>query len=131
MTTSPPVAPTFYDRVGGAMGLRKLVDRFYDLMHALPEAQAIRALHPENLDDSRTKLFEFLSGWMGGPNVYVEKRGHPRLRARHMPFTIDDAGVDAWLLCMSRALEECVDDKDAVMKLKGGLEPLARHMKNR
>ena len=124
-------APSFYERVGGESGTRKLVDRFYDLMDTLPEAQTIRALHPPSLDESRTKLFEFLSGWLGGPPVYMEKRGHPRLRARHMPFAIDKPGVDAWLLCMFRALDECVDDVDCVEKLKGGLRPLAEHMQNR
>ncbi len=122
---------TFYERVGGEAGVRRLVDRFYDLMDSLDEARAIRALHPASLAGSRDKLFEFLSGWLGGPNLYIEKRGHPRLRARHLPFAVDDAGVDAWLACMFRALEETVDDKDAVEKLKGGLAPLARHMKNR
>ena len=122
--------PSFYDRVGGAEGVRKLVDRFYDLMDTLEEARALRALHATSLVESREKLFEFLSGWLGGPPIYIEKRGHPRLRARHMPFVIDDAGIDAWLLCMNRALDETVADTDAVAKLKGGLAPLAKHMKN-
>lgn len=122
--------PSFYDRLGGAEGVRKLVDRFYDLMDTLEEARALRALHATSLVESREKLFEFLSGWLGGPPIYIEKRGHPRLRARHMPFVIDDAGIDAWLLCMNRALDETVVDTDVVAKLKGGLAPLARHMKN-
>lgn len=131
MRIVPPVAaPTFYQRLGGESGVRKLVERFYDLMDSLPEARAVRALHAASLVESREKLFEFLSGWLGGPPIYIEKRGHPRLRARHMPFVIDDAGVDAWLLCMNRALDETVEDKDAVAKLKGGLLPLAQHMKN-
>ena len=129
MTTT--TATTFYERCGGEAGVKKLVDRFYDLMDTLPEAAAIRKLHPATLDESRVKLFEFLSGWLGGPNIYIEKRGHPRLRARHMPFTIDAAGVDAWMMCMARALRECVDDADAVEKLVGGLAPLAKHMQNR
>lgn len=128
-----PPAPqkTFYERLGGAIGVRRLVDRFYDLMDTLPETKALRDLHPASLTESREKLYEFLSGWLGGPPIYIEKRGHPRLRARHMPFVIDDAGVDQWLHCMYRAMDELVDDKDAVEKLKGGLGQLARHMKNR
>lgn len=122
--------PSFYLRIGGEDGVRKLVDRFYDLMDSLDEARALRALHASSLVESREKLFEFLSGWLGGPPIYMEKHGHPRLRARHIPFAIDDAGIDAWLLCMNRALEETVADQDAVAKLKGGLLPLARHMKN-
>jgi len=122
---------TFYERVGGEDGTRKLVDRFYDLMDTLPEAREIRALHPPSLHGSREKLFEFLTGWLGGPPIYVEKHGHPRLRARHLPFAIDTAGVEAWLLCMFQALDECVSDADCVEKLKGGLRPLAEHMRNR
>lgn len=131
MSQTPDVPPrTFYERVGGADGVRRLVDRFYDLMDALPEARALRNLHPASLVESRQKLYEFLSGWLGGPPIYIERRGHPRLRARHLPFVIDDAGVDMWLGCMFRALEEQVDDADAAAKLKGGLAQLARHMKN-
>ena len=121
---------TFYDTVGGEAGVRRLVDRFYDLMDSLDEAKALRAIHPASMDESRSKLFEFLSGWLGGPPIYIEKRGHPRLRARHTPFVIDDAGVVAWLLCMHRALDECVGDVDAREKLKVGLTQLAQHMKN-
>ena len=122
--------PTLYERVGGESGVRRLVDRFYDLMDSLPQARSLRDLHATSLLESRDKLFEFLSGWLGGPPLYVNKRGHPRLRARHMPFVIDDAGVDAWLLCMNRALDETVADTDAVAKLQGALLPLAMHMKN-
>lgn len=121
---------SFYEKLGGAAGVRALVDRFYDLMDTLPEARALRALHATSLVESREKLFEFLSGWLGGPPIYIEKRGHPRLRARHMPFVIDDAGVDAWLMCMNRALDELCTDEDAREKLKGGLAPLAKHMRN-
>lgn len=126
-----PVATSFYERVGGAEGARRLVDRFYDLMDTLPEARALRAQHPASLDDSRDKLYEFLSGWFGGPALYIEKRGHPRLRARHMPFAVDAAARDAWMLCMARALDEVVADVDAREKLKDGLAKLADHMRNR
>jgi hemoglobin len=129
----PGAAKTFYERLNGAEGVRALVDRFYDLMDTLPEAKALRALHPPSLEESREKLYEFLCGWLGGPPLYMQKRGHPRLRARHLPFVIDDAGVDMWLHCMFLSLEEheaLRDDRDAVEKLKGGLAPLARHMKN-
>lgn len=127
---SEPTPPSFYERLGGEAAVRRLVDRFYDLMDTLPEAKQIRALHPPTLDDSRLKLFEFLSGWLGGPPIYIQKRGHPRLRARHLPFPIDTAARDQWMLCMSRALDELVSDKDAVEKLKKGLADLADHMRN-
>ena len=100
MTTTP------YEILGGAEGVRALVDRFYDLMDELPEAADIRAMHPEDLAESREKLYLFLSGWTGGPPLYMQKHGHPRLRARHLPFPIGIAERDAWMLCMTRALEE-------------------------
>ena len=130
--TTPPAA-TFYERLGGERGVRALVDRFYDLMDALddPHVQALRAQHPPELTESRDKLFEFMSGWLGGPPLFMQRRGHPRLRARHMPFVVDDHAVDAWLLCMHRALDELCADEDAREKLKGGLGQLARHMRNR
>ncbi|HEX4949706.1 MAG TPA: group II truncated hemoglobin [Blastocatellia bacterium] len=95
-----------YEAMGGEQALRKLVNRFYDLMDTLPEAQGIRALHPENLAGSREKLFMFLSGWLGGPPLFVERFGHPRLRARHLPFPIGESERDQWLLCMQKAIEE-------------------------
>ena len=85
MTTSEP---TLYELIGGETELRSLVTRFYDLMEASPEAAQIRAIHPKNLRGSREKFFMFLSGWTGGPQLYVEKIGHPALRMRHSPFSI-------------------------------------------
>lgn len=98
--------PSAFELVGGAEKLRELVDRFYDLMDLEPEFAAIRAMHPATLDSSRDKLYWFLSGWMGGPNLYIEQFGHPRLRARHLPFAIASAERDQWLLCMAVAMQE-------------------------
>lgn len=120
-----------FQRIGGEAGVRKLVDRFYDLMHALPDVAAIRALHPASLDDSRDKLYWFLVGWLGGPPAYVSRFGHPRLRARHLPFTIGDVERDQWMMCMRRALEETVDDKLLVEVLSGSFARVADHMRNR
>ncbi|WP_345306192.1 group II truncated hemoglobin [Candidatus Villigracilis saccharophilus] len=97
---------SLYDLIGGETGLRTLVDRFYDLMDTSPEARDIRALHAKSLNQSREKLFMFLSGWSGGPSLYIEKYGHPRLRQRHMPFSIGDVERDQWLWCMNKALDE-------------------------
>src|SRR5438270_5320040 len=99
-------AQTPFELVGGESGIRRLVDRFYDLMDTAPEAATIRALHATSLKASREKLFLFLTGWTGGPQLYVEKFGHPRLRARHLPFTISSRERDEWLWCMDRALNE-------------------------
>ena len=99
-------APTLYDIIGGETRLRELVDRFYDLMDLEPQFAALRAMHPPSLDGSRDKLFWFLSGWSGGPNHYIERFGHPRLRARHLPFSIASTERDQWLRCMALAMHE-------------------------
>ena len=126
---------TIYDDLGGETGVRALVDRFYDLMHEKPEAAVIRKMHATSLDGSRDKLFWFLSGWLGGPQLFIEKRGHPRLRMRHLPFAVDDAARDAWMLCMRQALHEHRVDGKAIdnetrEQLDDALWKLADHMRN-
>jgi hemoglobin len=122
---------TPYDRLGGEPAVRKLVDRFYALMDTLPEAEVIRALHPADLSGSRDKLFKFLSGWLGGPQLYINEYGHPRLRARHLPFPIGEAERDAWLLCMERALAETEMEELLRNHLLQSLRKTADHMRNR
>ena len=124
-------SPTIYEQLGGEEALRLMVDRFYDLMSELPETQAIRTLHPDDLTDSRNKLFKFLSGFFGGPSLYIEEYGHPRLRARHLPFPIGVDERDQWLLCMNRAIDELVDDPLLVSQLKMTFFRTADHMRNR
>ena len=119
-----------YETIGGEKGVRALVDRFYDLMHSLPEAKDIRVMHPDSLDDSREKLLLFLTGWMGGPQLYVQKFGHPRLRARHMPFAIATKERDQWMLCMKKALEDPSIPALLKMQLEGAFSQLADHMRN-
>ena len=122
---------SIYEEMGGEAGVRSVVDRFYDLMHELPAAQHIRKMHADNLDSSRDKLFWFLSGWLGGPPLFVEKRGHPRLRARHLPFAIDDRARDQWMLCMRQALSENTTlSNETREKLDDALFKLADHMRN-
>lgn len=109
--TSPdpaePVAePTPFERLGGEAAVRALVDRFYDLMDLEPAYAGIRCLHPSALDGSRDKLHWFLCGWLGGPAHYVERFGHPRLRARHLPYAIGIAERDQWLACMLQAMAD-------------------------
>jgi len=122
---------TPYDRLGGEPAVRKLVDRFYALMDTLPEAEVIRALHPADLSGSRDKLFKFLSGWLGGPQLYINEYGHPRLRARHLPFPIGEAERDAWLLCMECALAETEMEELLRNHLLQSLRKTADHMRNR
>jgi len=119
-----------YQRMGEEAGIRRLVTTFYKLMDTLPEAEGIRLLHPEELDESEEKLVLFLSGWSGGPPRYVEKYGHPRLRMRHMPFQIGESERDQWLLCMRRALEECIADKEVRDFLDEKFTHIADFMRN-
>jgi hemoglobin len=95
-----------YELLGGDAAVRRLVDRFYDLMDTVPEYYVIRKLHPQELAGSRDKLYKFLSGWLGGPQLYTAQYGHPMLRARHLPFPIGIAERDAWLACMQQAMED-------------------------
>lgn len=125
------MAETLYEALGGEAGVRALVDRFYDLMDSAPEAAGIRRLHPKDLAGSREKLFLFLVGWTGGPPLYVTRFGHPRLRARHLPFPIGGAERDEWLWCMFRALDERpLGDEDRA-RIKHALAQTADFMRNR
>jgi hemoglobin len=121
---------TPYELIGGDAGVRRLVDRFYDLMDASPEAATIRSLHAASLKASREKLYMYLTGWTGGPPIYVEKYGHPRLRARHLPFHISSRERDEWLWCMDRALDEQDIPDDLRGFLREKLHALADHMRN-
>lgn len=124
-------SPTPYELLGGEAGIRRLVDRFYDIMDTAPEAATIRALHAKSLKASREKLFMFMTGWTGGPPLYVEQHGHPRLRMRHFPFSIGGRERDEWLWCMDQALDEH-PMPDAVRRhLRERLHALADHMRNR
>ena len=122
--------PTPYKRLGGEPGVRALVDRFYDLMDSLPEAYEIRKLHPQDLAGSRDKLFKFLSGWLGGPPLYIQEHGHPRLRARHLPFPIGEQERDQWLLCMAQAMDELEIDEPLKQDLQTAFSQTADHMRN-
>ena len=97
---------TLYQQIGGDDKLRELVDRFYDLMDLEPKFAALRAMHPTTLEGSREKLYRFLSGWSGGPDIYTQKYGAPFLRARHLPFPIGSKERDDWLTCMLLAMRE-------------------------
>jgi len=131
MQASNQATVTPYQRIGGDAAIRTLVDRFYDLMDELPEAYAARKIHPADLTESRNKFFDYLSGWLGGPQRYVEKHGHPMLRRRHFPYAIGPAERDQWLLCMRLALEETVADEALRTALFTQFRQLGEHMRNR
>ncbi len=119
-----------YDRIGGTDKIRILVHRFYEIMDELPEVYGIRKLHAESLQGSEDKLFKFLSGWMGGPQLYVQEYGHPMLRRRHLSFPIGGAEVDQWLTCMDKALAEVVEDEWLRRELSDAFAKVADHMRN-
>jgi len=119
-----------YERIGSEEGLWKLVNTFYDNMERLPEARTIRELHAKDLRSAREKLFMFLSGWLGGPDRCIAAFGHPRLRARHLPFPIGVAERDQWLMCMRKALDEMPIDAAFREQLIMAFTQTANHMMN-
>lgn len=119
-----------YKLMGGEIVLRNLVDCFYDLMDENPDYFGIRKLHPQELNSSRQKLFMFLSGWTGGPPLYVKKYGEPRLRSRHLPFSIGIAERDQWLSCMNSAMEEIGLEIQLRKSLTLAFEQTADFMRN-
>ena len=122
---------TTYEKIGGAATVDKLCDRFYELMDTVPQFQGIRAMHPADLTNSRDKLYMFLSGWMGGPDLFVEKFGHPRLRGRHMPFAIGVAERDQWVACMALAMEDVGLEEGVRAKLLENFFNTADFMRNK
>lgn len=121
---------TPYEKIGGEEVVQRLVDRFYDLMEQDQDFKGIRDLHAKSLKASREKLFMFLSGWLGGPQLYVEKYGHPRLRQRHLPFAIGESERDQWLICMTQAMEDVGLDEDMREELKRSFWKTADFMRN-
>jgi hemoglobin len=119
-----------FDWIGGEPAIRALVERFYDLMELEPGYTALRASHGPDLSDARTKLFWFLCGWMGGPQHYVERFGHPRLKARHMPFKIGILERDQWLACMAQAMVDTGVDADLPARLAESFFQTADWMRN-
>lgn len=126
----PDPAGTAFALIGGEPAVRALVDRFYDLMDLEPAYAALRAVHPPALDEARDKLFWFLCGWLGGPQHYIERFGHPRLRARHLPFRIGLRERDQWLDCMARAQRELAVPEPLQQRLNPAFFQTADWMRN-
>ena len=125
---------TFFERLGGEEQgmetLRNLVETFYDIMDSDPKAQPIRAMHPADLTSAREKLFMFLTGWTGGPQLYIERYGHPMLRKRHLPFAVDESARDQWMYCMIKAMHQLKMDETLMTKLAEQLYGVADFMRN-
>lgn len=128
--TIPEDIGLLYDRLGEET-IRSLVDRFYGIMDTDPAVAVIRRLHPADLSHSKEKLFMFLVGRFGGPPWYVNAHGHPRLRARHMPFPIGDRERDQWMICMTKAVEASIPDAALQRRLIDFFSVVADSMKNR
>lgn len=128
MTENSTVTP--YELMGGEPAILSLVDRFYFYMDTLPEAQGIRKMHAQSLSNAKDKLFKFLSGWLGGPDLFIQEFGHPMLRKRHFPFAIDQSERDQWMFCMNKAMAEISMDNSLREHLLEALEQLATHMIN-
>ena len=124
------MSDSYFTRMGGETAVRQLVDRFYDLMDTLEAARGIRQIHAADLSDARNKLFMFLCGWMGGPQLYIEKYGHPKLRQRHLPFRIGEAERDQWMLCMNQAMRDVGLDEALQKELSIAFFRTADFMRN-
>ncbi|MGQ0682631.1 group II truncated hemoglobin [Bradyrhizobium sp.] len=124
------VQASMFERIGGAVVVDRLVEAFYRRMDELPEAKAIRIMHGDDLGPIKSVLKRYLSEWTGGPKLYSPENGHPRLRQRHMGFSIGNAERDTWLLCMRGALDETVADAAARQDIDAALTKLADWMRN-
>jgi len=122
---------TQYEKLGGENGVRQLVSYFYEEMSNIPSAKKIRDMHASDLSLVEEKLFMFLSGWLGGPALFIEKYGHPRLRARHQSFAIGIEERDQWLLCMDQALKRMSIEKAMHDELMQAFFNTADFMRNK
>lgn len=121
-------AATPYLEIGGEERVRALAESFYDIIEE--DSPVLRAMLPANTTNTRRKLFMYLSGWLGGPPLYEEKWGHPRLRMRHFPFTIGDDEAAEWMRCMRAAFDRVDIDEPLRTFLDERFSQLALHMRN-
>jgi hemoglobin len=121
---------THFQRIGGQPAVDRLVDSFYRRMDQVPQAQGIRAMHPADLTATKDVLEQYLGEWLGGPPLYSQQRGHPRLRRRHIRLRIGPAERNAWMLCMGAALDEVVADPAVRELLHGAFLKLADWVRN-
>lgn len=122
---------SLYELMGEERGIHALITRFYDFMETAPEAKDVRALHPKNLKQSREKFFLFLMGWAGGPQIYIETRGHPALKMRHRPFAIGPKERDQWYWCMEKALDESGYAPEVIAYLKNHFKDATEFLRNK
>ena len=132
--TSAPTPQSLYDLLGGepeaTHKIREIVEAFYDVMDSDEKAKTIRLMHPEDLTSSREKLFMFLTGWTGGPQLYTDRYGHPFLRRRHLPFKIGKEERDQWIYCMTKGMLNLKMEEEKIKALLNALYPIADFMRN-
>ena len=132
--SSASTPQSLYDLLGGdpdaTNQIRAIVEAFYDVMESDQKAKTIRQMHPEDLTLSREKLFMFLTGWTGGPQLYIERYGHPFLRRRHLPFKIGEEERDQWIYCMTKGMLNLKMDEEKIKALLNALYPIADFMRN-
>ena len=125
---------SLYDLLGGEtdalIQIREIVEAFYDVMDTDEKAKTIRLMHPEDLTSSREKLFMFLTGCTGGPQLYTERYGHPFLRRRHLPFKIGEDERDQWIYCMTKGMLNLKMEETKIKALLNALYPIADFMQN-
>jgi hemoglobin len=131
MSANPTNPLTPYQLIGEAAGIARLVERFYLIMDTDPNARAVRAVHGPSLQEAAEKLQDFLSGWLGGPPLFMLKHGHPRMRMRHMNFAIGAKEREEWLYCMRQAMADCSLPPQLVQGLETGFRELALKIQNR
>lgn len=124
------ITASLYERIGGERPLRKFVRRLYGYMDSLPEVEPVRAMHTMSLDEAGDRLFKFLSGWLGGPPLYQQDYGEPRLRRRHLHVPIGYSERDQWLLCARKALDDMDWPHDERRALMQRLQDMADHLRN-
>lgn len=122
---------TPFEELGGSEKVAELVAHFYHIMDTDPHAKAVRAVHEESLEQAASKLRDFLTGWLGGPSIYIEKYGHPRMRMRHMKFPIGMIERNEWLYCMSRAMDAMNIQGQLRQQMWGAFQALAEQIRNR
>ena len=128
MTEKTKMTP--YELIGGEASVLRLVNRFYFYMDSLPEAKEVRKIHAKSLSAAKDKLFKFLSGWLGGPDLFIQEFGHPMLRRRHFPFVIGQTEKDQWMICMKKAMNEIPMSSELKKSLLESFDQLATHMIN-
>lgn len=136
LTPATPPFDTPFAWIGGEERVKALVERFYDLMDLEPGYQALRAAHGSSLDNARERLFWFLCGWLGGPDYYQERFGHPRLKMRHLPQNTGGGSIgiaerDQWVACMDQAMGETGVDPALRARLNASFFQTADWMRNR